>query len=373
MGAGGGLAVEALEMAMPSASGLWIFVAALVGLWGGGAGLEAAKRRKGRSEARLGAGVAMQVASLGTMPSGLLGLLGMSPSGPGWDLGLAVGALAGSAVALAAGMMWMWLLGGIDQARLERLEKKLRPLQESVERERRAHTEAKGKDAELLAAAERGDATEAARLLAEGADPNARGADGESPLHRGAKSGSSGHEAVVRELLKAGADPGERSWACGRTALIEACAHGGSPMVAEALAMAGAETEAMDLDGMTPLGAAVLAGEREMAEALLRRGADPNGPFEDGVLPLQAAVSGRGRGGGCVLSLVLAGADPSRRGALGKSALRMARESRGGGSEAGADLLAMAMAARERGKLEKACGGPGAGERIAEIRGRRGL
>lgn len=34
LGAGGGLAVEALEMAMPSASGLWIFVAALVGLWG---------------------------------------------------------------------------------------------------------------------------------------------------------------------------------------------------------------------------------------------------------------------------------------------------------------------------------------------------
>ena len=106
-----------------------------------------------------------------------------------------------------------------------------------------------GLNDELLSAAKSGDVTEVSRLLAEGADINARGKDDETPLH-----------AAVEE---------ERE------------------EIAELLISKGADVNAMADDGSTPLH---WVKSKDVAKLLIANGADVNATDEKGKTPLYHAL-----------------------------------------------------------------------------------
>ena len=75
----------------------------------------------------------------------------------------------------------------------------------------------------------------------------------------------------------------------GWTAVMYAARQGAGEAVA-ALADAGADLNATDPDGATPLALAVINGHARVAALLLARGADPNIADRTGMTPLYAAV-----------------------------------------------------------------------------------
>jgi ankyrin repeat protein len=106
--------------------------------------------------------------------------------------------------------------------------------------------------AKFFAAAESGNVQEVDRLLAAGADVNARDSQGETPLFYASFSGSK----EVAELL---------------------LAHG-------------ADINAPDREGLTPLHAAAYQGRREVVGLLIRKGANVNARSKDGSTPLHKAM-----------------------------------------------------------------------------------
>ena len=123
-------------------------------------------------------------------------------------------------------------------------------------------------------------------LLRLGANPNS---DGHSPLYFtgnqcDAKTGS----AIVRALVAAGAEVDARDKLQGCTALHMA-ARRGHVLVAEALLDCGANIEARDKSGDTPLRRAVNCGKPEVAALLLARGANRNSVGSRGLTPVSAA------------------------------------------------------------------------------------
>lgn len=83
--------------------------------------------------------------------------------------------------------------------------------------------------------------------------------------------------ALVQRLLDCGLDPNRANW-IGRT-FLHVAAEKGAVAVAQVLLEAGADLEAVELDGgSTPLGCAVGKGQTEMVRFLLERGADPDAP-----------------------------------------------------------------------------------------------
>lgn len=158
-------------------------------------------------------------------------------------------------------------------------------------------------------------------LLANGADPRARDAEGNTPLHFAARSSDPGVAALLRD--------------------------------------AAAELDALNADGFSPLGVACIAGNWRLARFLLERGADPDpaggqpallaasGGDEDDaagvalLLKLKANVHARNASGGSALhevaraghagittALLAAGADPAATDSQGNTALHEA--ARGG-------------------------------------------
>jgi cytohesin len=193
------------------------------------------------------------------------------------------------------------------------------------------------------------DAEELRHLLAAGADPNARDDRGETPLHVAARDNDAAADALgvliqhgavvnvastggetplhaacgywaldaVRVLLRAGAAPGPAD-AAGETPLHRVArvrprerlrGGGGFPYMASdaagawvyackpaasaalLLARAGADVNAADHDGLTPLHHAASVGNALVAQVLLSRGADPLRADRADRSPLDAALA----------------------------------------------------------------------------------
>ena len=73
------------------------------------------------------------------------------------------------------------------------------------------------------------------------------------------------------------------------TALHSAVADGGDPRIAKALVAAGADVNAKQRHGWTPLHGAAQSGDRELVELLLARGADPDAKHQEGKTALDLA------------------------------------------------------------------------------------
>ena len=139
-----------------------------------------------------------------------------------------------------------------------------------------------------------------------GADPDARQADGTSPLYRAALTGDA---TAVRLLLARGADPAVRNRDNAWSALMVAAAAGHADVVDALLGAAGIEPDARGDRGQTALHVAAEAGHADVVAALARR-ADVDAEDGEGRTALSlAAFAGHEA---VVASLLSAGADPNR-------------------------------------------------------------
>src|SRR5688572_10708800 len=161
------------------------------------------------------------------------------------------------------------------------------------------------RDLRLVQAARAAEQAQAISLLAGGADPNQRSADGTTALHWAARNNDtmlvdrllrtgakphpdnrygttpialacqSGSAAVVERLLKAGVSA-NATGPHGETAL-HTCAHAGSTAAARVLIAAGASVDPGDgWRGQTPLMWAAAEGHAETMQMLIEAGADVN-------------------------------------------------------------------------------------------------
>ena len=127
-------------------------------------------------------------------------------------------------------------------------------------------------------------------FLRAGADPDARGRDGSTPLHHASATflrrptERRGQSAVIAALLDGGADPNARDTA-GATPLHHiARGRFDNADAAVLLLEAGADPNAPDLDGETPLHAAFTQLNPRVAGRLLDHGADPGGGDDPGLV-----------------------------------------------------------------------------------------
>jgi ankyrin repeat protein len=141
----------------------------------------------------------------------------------------------------------------------------------------------------LIEAAKLGQVDAVAGLLADGADVDARAADGAGALHFAAERGD---DELASILLAAGADISATT-RNGVTPLALAALNGNTTLV-DQLLDAGADPNAISSEGETPLMLAALNGRPETVSLLLARGADPNltEPFRGQTALMWAAGNG---------------------------------------------------------------------------------
>lgn len=136
-------------------------------------------------------------------------------------------------------------------------------------------------------AASNGDIGTADLLLRHGADPNARDAQGMTPLHVRVEYHPGCEPAVIGLLVSRGADVDARD-DTGKTPLHYAAFR--SAADTDALIRAGADVNAATPDGTTPLRHAALGYNEEQIRLLAKAGADLDAPNEEGLTPLIEAV-----------------------------------------------------------------------------------
>ena len=144
--------------------------------------------------------------------------------------------------------------------------------------------------------------------------------NGETILHSAASR--TDNPTIVVLLLEAGADPNARNdW--GGTPLHRGV-YNSNPVVTAHLLAAGADPNIRDNDGQTPLHGAVSFGKRVLVSMLLDAGADPSAITydDDGWTPLHLAAVGDDPT--LVATLLNAGADPVARSADGRTPLHSA-------------------------------------------------
>lgn len=172
----------------------------------------------------------------------------------------------------------------------------------------------------LIDAASEHDAERVRSLLAKGADPNARAAQGRTALY-----GAAGNASVIRLLVEAGADPNIESEQESEGLPLCFAACWGASEAVRALLDAGADPNLREDAGRAsgPLHWAADGGTTEVVEALLEAGADPN-LDANGRIPLHLAAE---RGSvSIVRALLAAGANPDATSAEGRTALQIAEE-----------------------------------------------
>ena len=156
-------------------------------------------------------------------------------------------------------------------------------------------------------------------LLGGKVNPDARNAQGETPLHRAVEKGMT---ELVRTIVKSGASLRARSNS-GETVLHLAAMHA-DPALARFLLEAGSDPKARNDEGETPLHWAALSGNVEVGRLLLERGADPNLGDIKGNRPLHAAAdSGNIE---MVRLLLIRSSDPKAKNREGLSAEDVANE-----------------------------------------------
>lgn len=131
-------------------------------------------------------------------------------------------------------------------------------------------------DTVLHELAARGDANALTEHIRQGVAVNAKNRWGDTPLHRAALWG---HASVVSALLRNGAEI--KAGSDGRTPLHWAAVRESGS--ASLLIEAGAEVNALDAHGWTPLMVAAKRGNRVVVQRLLEAGADPKVEAEHGL------------------------------------------------------------------------------------------
>jgi ankyrin repeat protein len=148
----------------------------------------------------------------------------------------------------------------------------------------------------LACAARRGDLAVVKKLLADGVDVNAVGANGATPLQEAVGgleySPAGGNIEVVKTLLRAGANV-NASGADGYTAL-HAAAVQREVGVVEVLLAAGADVNARTKNNVTPLMCSIGSpySDPKISLALIRAGADVNAVSSNGEAVLWSAATG---------------------------------------------------------------------------------
>ena len=169
-------------------------------------------------------------------------------------------------------------------------------------------------------------------LLREGADPNARRRDGRTPLHEACDRGDGW---AAEALLGAGAEPNARESARGRAPLHAAA----DWRCARALCAAGADFEATDRDGMTPLQCAAAEGRAEVVSRLLEAGANAKARMQaTGLSRGKTAADLAAAYGHHEVARVLNGGKTARVGGVGGSPVTGHDRDGGGGHGASSSL-----------------------------------
>ncbi len=215
----------------------------------------------------------------------------------------------------------MWSAGNIEKVRL------------LIEHGADVNAQAiSGRTPLIIAASNPGNVDTVKLLLSKGAQLKLMAATGGAVF----AAANAGDELILKVLLKAGGDPNERDNA-GRTALIVACQFG-RVEPAEVLLNAGAKVNEQsgrrplakvglqELGEQTALLIAAATGNPTLVKFLLDRGADINAKDMRGMTPLMMAASSETQNAETIRILLARGADPNWKANDGQSAISWAEK-----------------------------------------------